>query len=508
VGAGNNCVHRAVDAAREVCSSWRHVDVRRRLDRMCALRNAVVERLDSIVAAVCKDTGKVRAEALLTDLLPSLEQMLYYEGSAVRTLSTTARPGTLLFPGVRASVEYQPYGVVLVIAPWNNPFQLSLVPASTALLAGNAVIIKPSERTPTVAAELLAVLSAATLAPPLVQVIQGGPETARRLVATRPDLVFFTGGIRGGREILRLASEHLIPTVLELGGKDPMVVFADADLERATNAAVYGAFAHDGRHCVSVERLYVEEPACETVAQAVARGASHLSRGRDLSAFVDPGTEARIGKLVAEAIKKGARLLTRCKDNRPSLPVVLAEVDHGMAVMREETFGPLLTVTAFRDEAQAIALANDSDYGLNASVWSGDSVKARRVASQLESGSVCINNVLVNAGHPALPFGGVKRSGFGRYHGPEGLLTFTQPRAVFEQEGHRRRELHWFPYGRDLDEMTEQLLHLRYGRRAGVLERVLRWLELARRRRLRQRSLARNPRNVDPTETGVGREPE
>ncbi|HOI56213.1 MAG TPA: aldehyde dehydrogenase family protein [Phycisphaerae bacterium] len=478
-----------VDGLREA-SAGEPADVAARVALIRSLRHAIVKRLEPVLAAVMRDAGKVRTEALLTDVLPTLEQLRHYEREAPKALRSEHRKGSLLFLGGTARVEYMPYGIVLVIAPWNNPFQLAMVPAASALLGGNAVVIKPSERTSRVAAELRACFEQAGIGTSLVRVVEGGPEVVQGLVAGRPDLVFFTGGTAGGQAVLHLAADHLIPAVLELGGKDPMVVFADADLRRAARAAVYGAFAHDGQHCISVERLYVEAPAYDQLASDVAAGAMQLARGRDISDRLPAPTSERVQRQIASSLKAGARLLTTCPNGVPALPAVLADVRHDMPIMRQECFGPVVAVVPFRDEAEAVALANDSEFGLNASLWTGDRSRARRVASQLQSGCVCINDVLINAGHPSLPFGGVKRSGLGRYHGSEGLLAFVQPKALFERRRPAPEEIHWFPYDDGLTQMTEDLIRLRYGRSNGLLGwlrgwRLLRQQRVARLRRVR-----------------------
>jgi len=480
-----NAGERIAGAAGAAAAAWSEVSLASRAERLRRLRLAIVERLDDVADAVRRDAGKVRAEALLTDLLPTLEVLLYNEKNAERVLSPEERPGSLIFPGTRAKIRHEPWGVVLAIAPWNNPFQLSLLPAATALLAGNAVVIKPSERSPAVSAVLRDLFAAAGFAPDLAQVVEGGPEAATELVEAGPDLVCFTGGVRGGKAVYRLCAERMIPAITELGGKDAMIVFADADLDRAARGAVYGAFAHDGQHCISVERLYVEKSIYEDFVAQVVKGASQLRRAggkigdADLSARPDPAGEKRVREQIEEALGHGARLLTSRAGESPTLPAVLADVPQDSALMREETFGPVLASAPFADEDEAVRLANGCDFGLNASVWTADDARAARVTARMQSGCVCVNNVLVNAGHPALPFGGVGKSGFGRYHGPEGLLAFTRSKAVVDQRKAGSSELHWFPYDRELEDITEELIRLRYGSEGGLLDKGLRWLRLA-----------------------------
>lgn len=490
-----------MDAARKAGAEWSSLPLITRVKRLARLKREITARRAEILDAVQQDAGKVRTEALLTDLLPTLECLLYNEKNAIRVLSPDRRPGSLLFPGTRGKVVHEPYGTVLVVAPWNNPFQLSILPAASALVAGNAVIIKPSERSSRVAAVLRELFDAAELPAPLVQVVEGGPEVVADIIEAGPDRILFTGGLRGGRAVHRLAAEKTIPVIMELGGKDAMIVFADADLKLAARAAVYGAFAHDGLHCVSVERLYVEAHTFEDFSTQVAEGALRLRRSNDregdLVAETDAMVAERIQFQIDDALARGARLLTPCRDEKAILPAVLAGVPADAHLMREETFGPVLAIASFTSEGEALHLANDCNFGLNASVWTGDRARAERIASGIESGCVCINNVLVNAGHPALPFGGVKKSGFGRYHGPEGLLAFTRPKAVLQQSWARFGGLNWFPYTSDLAEITDDLICLRYGESGNPLQKIMAWLSLAVKGKARLRKLAANVKKME-----------
>jgi len=479
--------------ARTAAADWASRPIAFRIEKLAGLRRRIVARLEDILDAVCDDAEKVGTEALLTDLLPTLEILHYNEKHGTRLLSAKRRPGSVLFPATNAQVIYEPYGTVLVVAPRNNPFQLSVVPAATALLAGNGVIIKPSEKSPKVTAILRELFADAGLLPPLLEIVEGGPETAAELVTAGPDLVFFTGSAAGGKAVYRLAAAEMIPVIMELGGNDVMVVFADADLGRAAEAAAYGAFAHDGRHCVSVKRLLVEKNIFESFTAKVAAKATGLRRGPPGNGDLFPRFNGEMAKSlqrqIDEAVERGARLLTPLREGKPVFPAMVAGVSPEAAVMREESFGPLLAAASFSNEEEGLRLANDCLFGLNASVWTGDRARAQRIAKRLESGCVCINDVLVNAGHPSLPFGGVKQSGFGRSHGPEGLLAFTRPKAVMERRLTWLGGLHWFPYSRDLSVLIADLIRLRYGAKEALPSQFRGWMELALRGAKRLRKL-------------------
>jgi len=453
-------------AARKAAKDWRELPMTERLGRIRSFRGRVVDELDTITETVKTDTGKPSVETLMNDVLPVLETASYLENRAVSILRTEKRRSPFLYPRSRFYVEHHPHGVVLVLAPWNFPFQLALIPALSALVAGNAVVIKVSERTPAMGPLLQNLFMKAEFPKNIVQVVTGGPEEGEALVRSGPDMVFLTGGTTTGRSVMRLAAERLIPLVLELGGKDPMIVFPDAPFHRAVEAAVYGAFVNAGQVCVSVERVYVHKDLFDRFAEALVHRTAGVRLGSDEDADVGPliteGHADRFRELIQDALDKGARALTPVSiQGRRAEPIILTGVNSQMRLWDEEAFGPVLLLSPFDSEEDAVRLANGTPYGLNASVWTMDLLKGRRVSSQLESGNVAVNDVIKNIGNPHTPFGGVKASGLGVSHGPEGLRSFCRPMAVMVNRGRWKREPNWFPYGpkrrRDLKTMLALL---------------------------------------------------
>ena len=472
---------KTIGCARVAAGPWDETPTKTRANRIGSLRREMVDVRDEIAEVVSSETGKTRDEALQSDVLATLEVLRYLEKNAVRLLRPESVATPFVFGAGESYVEYRPRGVVLVIAPWNNPVQLSLVPAASALVAGNAVILKPSERTPRTGRLISSLCRRAGFSDDVLQVVDGGPDIARALIESRPDMIFFTGGTTNGHAVLKAASRHLIPVILELGGKDPMIVFADADLDRAVQAVVYGAFTHAGQHCVSVKRLYVEQSAYDLFVARVAEATRAVAATPDWGRVMDEDARATAVEQVREAIAGGARVLVPEEVGRAGAePTLVVDATNEMRVVREETFAPVLAAMSFEDEDDVVRLANDSSFGLNASVWSGDPVRARRVAHRLETGNVYVNNVLINIGNPHLPFGGVKSSGLGRYHGPEGVRAFCRETSVMVSRAKRKTEPNWFPHNEERRKAVQEVIRLRHGD-VGFLRRVWTWLRLLRR---------------------------
>jgi succinate-semialdehyde dehydrogenase/glutarate-semialdehyde dehydrogenase len=448
--AGSAEVAAAVAASRRAQEVWASLTLRERRDGLRAVKRALVAAAPRIVEVVAAETGKGPLDALEGEVLPAAIHARYLERTAhLHLAGRRIDPRPIVTK--RAWLEYRPRGVAGVISPWNFPFFLSFQPALTAVAAGCGVVLKPSSATPRSGALVAELAEEAALPEGLVQVVRGGAATGRALVEGGVDVVSFTGSSAVGREVAALAGARLVPTLLELGGKHPMVVLGDADPVRAARGAVWGRFFNAGQACVAVERVYVVAEAYDAFVAALRSAVAEVEASADptrgLGPRFGPGQLELVETRVAGALAAGAALLAGGERAGEGFyqPTVLIGVDHSMAVMREETFGPVLPVMRVADEDEAVALANDSPFGLQASVWAGDAAAGRRVAARLRAGTVAVNDALVNYGIPALPFGGVGASGWGRTGGAEGVRAFSDAVSVTESRVRRRRELYWFP---------------------------------------------------------------
>jgi acyl-CoA reductase-like NAD-dependent aldehyde dehydrogenase len=405
------------------------------------------ELLDVLVG----ESGKPRYEAELMELLYTLELTRYYTGRVGRRALRDDLRHPLLFATKRARVVHHPRGVVAVIGPWNFPLLNNYADCVAPLVCGNAVVLKPSEHTPLTSLRVAAVWRELGLPEGVFQVVTGGAEVGRALTSVA-DMIFFTGSYAAGKKVAVAAAERLVPAVLELGGKSPMIVLADADLPRAAHAAAWSGFAHSGQVCIRTERVLVEDAVADRFVALLAEEVGRLRQGPapqgptagaadgaavDVGAITFAPQVARAEQQIADAVGRGARVVTGGAlrtdlGGRFFAPTVLADVTPEMAVMREETFGPVLPVMRVADAETALRIANDTPLGLSGSVWSGDEERARALARRLVSGSVCVNDVLVNYFCVEAPLGGVKASGFGFRHGPEGLRQFCRVETVVE----------------------------------------------------------------------------
>jgi acyl-CoA reductase-like NAD-dependent aldehyde dehydrogenase len=465
-----------VARARTALAPWSRKPAEERARLLLQARRALLDRMDEVVETMVAETGKLRAEAVVNEIFVACEQLTWDARHGPRLLAPRRVPSGLMVHK-RAERRLEPLGVIAVISPWNYPLVLSVGPVSAALVAGNTVVLKPSEFTPKTGLLVGELFSG--LGPDVVQVVTGAGDVGDALVRSEVDKVCFTGSVPTGTAVMRAAAERRTPVVLELGGKDPMIVCADADLDRAAAAAVWGAFTNCGQTCIGTERVYVEEGAYDRFVDKVLELTQRLRQepDGDVGAMIHEGQVKVSETHVADAVSKGAKVAAGGErtqvGGRPAFaPTVLLDVDHTMTAMRDETFGPLLPIMKVADVDEALALANDTPFGLGASVFGKDRATVERLVAGMAAGNVWVNDVMVGFAVPGLPFGGAKSSGLGVTHGEEGLREFTRVKSVVSDRTGMRREPMWLPLPRHLETVARRAMRLRYrlagrGRRAG-----------------------------------------
>jgi len=446
--ADAGAVAEAVARARAAQPLWAALPIRERARRLRQF--ARVLRDDAtLVETLVAENGKPAYEAELIEIFYTLELTRFYTGWRGRRALADEVRHPLIFATKRARVVHHPLGVVGVIGPWNFPILNNFADCVAPLLAGNATVLKPSEATPLSSLRVATLWREAGMPADLFQVVAGRGDAGAALVACA-DMIFFTGSVGVGREVARAAAARGIPVVLELGGKSPMIVLADADLPRAARAAVWSGFAGGGQVCIRTERVLVEESVADRFVALAAEEVARLRQGRptdgaprattdvDIGAITFPAQMDRAKRQIADALARGARVVAggaAREDLAPGrffAPTLIADATAEMAVMREETFGPVLPIMRVRDAEEAVRIANDTPTGLSGSVWSGDARRARQIARRLQAGSVCVNDALVNYFCVEAPLGGVKGSGIGFRHGPEALRQFCRVETIIE----------------------------------------------------------------------------
>lgn len=462
--ASESEARKAVVLGREAFRKWRESSFVDRRRLLLNAREVILSRIDEIAHLISAESGKPFAEAISMEIAPALDLMRHFARNAEKMLrARRISIGLYALLGRSSKIIYQPFGIVVIIPAWNFPFSIPIGEAAMALMAGNTVIIKPSELTPITGLKIGEIFRLAAFPENVVQIVSGDGRVGAALVEAAPDKIMFTGSVATGRKIAEAAAKNLTPVVLELGGKDPMIVFDDANLELAASAAVWGAFCNSGQSCSSVERLYVQAGAANKLTQLIIQKTRQLKQGTGDSEDISIGAmssekqvqvvEDHVAKFRAAGAKietggKRAQIDSAALDRQNLFfePTVITGAKNEMLPMQEETFGPTLPIAVFETEAEAIALANESEFGLTASVWTRDYSKGRRVARRIEAGSVCVNEVLYTHGIGQTPWGGFKNSGRGRTHGAEGLMELVQPQHIHINRFAVLPDAWWLPY--------------------------------------------------------------
>ena len=485
-------VLQAVERARAAQRAWGRATFAARRQVLRQLLEFILEHADEICSAVVADSGKTRENAMLGEIWPVCEKLRW----TIRNGEKHLRPERVssgLMIHKKAVIEFHPLGVIGVICPWNYPFQNVLGPAIPALMAGNAVVVKVSEWSAWSSLYFQQifdrVLTAAGFSPDLVKIVNGYAATGQALVSSGVDSLVFTGSVENGRRVLAESARNLTPVILELGGKDAMIVCDDADLEQSVHAAINGVFINAGQNCMSAERLLVFDSVFDefrdrvvALTRSLCQGASSEEELVDVGAIVSPIQLDLIERMVDEAVTQGARVLVggkRALSERGQYfePTILTNVTPAMAIMQEELFGPVMILHRVRDEEEAIRIANGTRFGLSSTVMSKNPRRAKRIAEQVIAGSTCINDFGLCYMVQDLPFGGAKSSGLGRLNGRDGLRACTNIKATLSDRLPIHQANRLFPVRRGDYHLALNTIRLIYdkriARRASALVKIL-----------------------------------
>jgi acyl-CoA reductase-like NAD-dependent aldehyde dehydrogenase len=466
----------AVSRARSAQPDWERRSLKDRLAVVQKFQRLLTERKQQIARVITSESGKPYPEALLTEVLVALDTARFLRDESYAVLREESVPhSSLVAKTKRGRLLREPYGVIGIISPWNYPFSIPATQSLAALVTGNAVLLKPSELTPLSALELAWLLREAGVPENVFQLVIGDGPTGAALVQAEIDKLVFTGSVTTGKRIAQMTATRLLPVVLELGGKDPMVVLDDANVDVASSGAVWGAFVNAGQACLSVERCYVHRSIYDSFTSLCTEKAKQLKVGDGMDSATDVGPLIHERQLrtveqhVEDARSRGARIMTggkRLSSLGPNFyaPTVLADVTHQMLVMREETFGPVLPIMRFDSDNEAIRLANDSEYGLAASVWTRDRSRGEKFAREIKAGTVMVNDAISCYGISEAPHGGIKASGIGRTHGKLGLDEMVRAKYMDVDLLPGIKKPWWYGYGAQMASGAEGFLDFQFAR--------------------------------------------
>lgn len=470
-----------VARARKAQAAWAVLPLEERCERLLRFRDVLVDNAEALVDLIRREAGKPNADAFTHEVFIAVDYLTYYCKNAKRILAPREIEHHLL-KHKKSVLNYVPRGVIGIISPWNFPFLIPMADIMTALIAGNAVVVKPSEITPLIAEKTKELFDSTGLPEDLLSVVHGDGAVGRALIESGVQKIVFTGSVEVGKKVASACGASLVPCVMELGGKAPLIACADCDVERTAHAIVFGGFANAGQACVSVERVYAHESIYGELCMRVRSLTQALRQGDPTTDTVEVGAMTLPRQLevaenhVADAISKGARVLVGGKKRQGPghffEPTVLVDCNHSMTVMTQEIFGPIVPIQMISDDDEAIRLANDSHLGLNAYVFTKDREKAKRLAQRIEAGSVVLNDVMVNYVAVEAPFGGIKQSGFGRVHGDDALREMCDVRHVFSSRlPEPKKDPTRFPYSTTAYKWQLKLFRAVYGR-GGLVKRI------------------------------------
>jgi acyl-CoA reductase-like NAD-dependent aldehyde dehydrogenase len=493
-------VQGVVDEVAEVQPFWAALSLEDRARYMRRASDVLLEDLDEIAELLTNEQGKPRVESYTMEILPTVDSLNWIADNGPDILSDEKLSMPTLLKTKRAKFTFEPIGVVGVIAPWNYPWSIPFGEVAIALMAGNGVVLKPASLTPLIGERIRQTFEKAGLPEGLIRTIHGGGRIGDALVKSSAGKIFFTGSVEVGRKVGIECAKRMKGSVLELGGKDPQIVCADADLANAVSGAVWGGFANAGQTCSGIERVYVHKDVADPFVEGVVRETERLTVGdprewtTEIGPMVSDEQAVIVSELVDDAVKSGAKKLTGGPTKVEGMngsfiaPVVLTGVTHEMRIMQEEIFGPVLPVMAVDSEEEGIRLANDSRFGLGASVWTKDRAKGERMAHEIESGMVWTNDHSFSHGACQCAWGGVKDSGLGRSHSKFGFYECVTIKQLAWEPGWTR-DMWWQPYDRKLGDAirsSAQILYSRNGQRLKALREGFRPLVEVTRRTMRK----------------------
>ena len=469
-------VRRKVERAKRSFEDWSQLDFEDRAEIVSRAGQVILDEIDDIARLITHEQGKPLVESITADIMVAVDLIFLYSKRGRKLIEEYEIPLHLFKFVKRSKIVPRPLGVVAVISPWNYPFAIPMSGIVFALLAGNTVVFKPASDTPLIGLKIKDIFEKAGLPRGVLEVVITRGAVAERTLCVPPiRKVIFTGSTDAGKRIIKKCAENIIPVVAELGGKDPMIVLDDADIEMASRGAVWGAFTNAGQVCASVERVYVHKSIADRFIEAVVEETKKIRLGNgedpstDMGPLVNESQLKTVSEHVLDAVGKGARVITggtKREDLKGYFyePTVLTDVDHSMLCMKEETFGPTMPIMTFESEDEAIRLANDSKYGLTASVWTGDKSRGEFIARKIEAGTVMINDHAMSYGLVETPWQGMKQSGIGRSHSDEGFKEFLYPQHINTEEIKLKSKPWGYPYSKEKYELFASAQHIVFKR--------------------------------------------